>query len=147
MEPAVGGVIAMSVQLEFINLIIPIKTIEEKYPGGWEQCLSDYRHSLGGAVWYDDHLFRLGAMSPDGMKFLIDSWEELGFTGYEVEGGESRWVDMCVVEELFSAPTLECDWIIIGDRSATLRGKPPTLPVGRNEMVARTQGEKNDNDI
>ena len=50
----------MSVALEFIDFIVPISTIREKYPGGWEQCLKDHSPLLGGRVWHDDHLLRNG---------------------------------------------------------------------------------------
>ncbi len=32
----------MAVALEFIDFIVPIAAIREKYPGGWEQCLKDH---------------------------------------------------------------------------------------------------------
>ena len=31
----------MAIITEFINFIVPIKIIEQKYPGGWAQCLYD----------------------------------------------------------------------------------------------------------
>jgi hypothetical protein len=45
----------MAVELEFINLIVPIALIKQKYPGGWEQCLDDHANLIGGRVWYDEH--------------------------------------------------------------------------------------------
>lgn len=32
----------MSVESEFIDFLVPIKIIKEKYTGGWEQCLKDH---------------------------------------------------------------------------------------------------------
>ena len=61
----------MAIQLEFINLIVPIDTIKAKYPGGWEACLEDHKDAIGGRIWYDDYLFRDGAMSPMDMQFLV----------------------------------------------------------------------------
>ena len=54
----------MAIALEFIDFIVPIATIGEKYPGGWAQCLRDHNHLNGKRVWFDEHLLRNGAMSP-----------------------------------------------------------------------------------
>ena len=32
----------MAIALEFIDLVVPIRTLEEKYSGGWRQCLADH---------------------------------------------------------------------------------------------------------
>ncbi len=32
----------MAVELEYLSFIVPIGTIEKKYPGGWVQCLADH---------------------------------------------------------------------------------------------------------
>ena len=48
----------MAIKLEFYDIIIPIKTIQKKYPGGWKKCLKDHDGDIGGRVWYDEHLFR-----------------------------------------------------------------------------------------
>lgn len=49
----------MAIQLEFIDFIVPRSVIEEKYPGGWVQCLKDHKNLIGGRVWYDEHLFAM----------------------------------------------------------------------------------------
>jgi len=102
----------MSIQLEFINFIIPISTIDEKYLGGWDQCLKDHENLIGGRVWYDSHLFRDGAMNSMDIGNLVDWWKEMGFTPTVEIDGESHWQDMCVVEGMFGGTTLNCDWLI-----------------------------------
>jgi len=62
----------MAIKLEFLDLIVPIKTIKKKYPGGWKQCLKDHNGLIGGRVWYDEHLFRDGAMSPNDIAYLLN---------------------------------------------------------------------------
>ena len=69
----------MAFALEFIDFIVPIAVIREKYPGGWEQCLIDHERLIGGRVWFDDHLLRDGAMNPNDIESLIEEWTELGF--------------------------------------------------------------------
>jgi hypothetical protein len=64
----------MAVQLEFINFIVPIKVIKQKYPGGWEQCLKDHEDLIGGRVWFDEHLLRDGAMNPLDISYLLEEW-------------------------------------------------------------------------
>ena len=49
----------MAIALEFIDLIIPISVIEEKYPGGWNQCLLDHAELIGGAVESPHRVVRL----------------------------------------------------------------------------------------
>lgn len=62
----------MAISLEFNDFVVPISLIWEKYSGGWEQCLADHREDIGGRVWYDEHLFRDGAMGVDDIEALIE---------------------------------------------------------------------------
>ena len=39
----------MAIALEFIDFVVPIALIRQKYPGGWEQCLQDHERLIGGA--------------------------------------------------------------------------------------------------
>ena len=61
----------MAIQLEFIDLVVPRSVIEAMYPGGWDGCLSDHRSLIGGRVWFDEYLFRDGAMNPTDIKALV----------------------------------------------------------------------------
>lgn len=127
----------MSVGLEFIDFIISVHVIKEKYPGGWGKCLSDHEGLIGGRVWYDDYLFRDGAMSPNDIRNLLDKWSELGFnTHIEVGKKPTKWVDVCVVERMFGGATLECEWVkvdAVGD-FAYLKGKPAGEVISRNNF-------------
>jgi hypothetical protein len=78
----------MAIALEHINFIVRRLTIEEKYPGGWEQCLIDHASSLGTRVWYDEHLFRDGAMNPIDMENLVNAWRDIGFQAILINGGQ-----------------------------------------------------------
>ena len=121
----------MAIQLEFIDFIVPIKTIKEKYPGGWEQCIKDHKKSIGGAIWYDDHLFRTGAMSPMGIGYLIEEWGELGFHTHDGGNNPSKWIDVCVIESMFGGATLPCDWIEVVDDIAYLKNESKGEVIGR----------------
>ena len=118
----------MAIALEFINVVVPISVVVRKYPGGWERCLEDHADVLGSVVWYDDHLFRDGAMSPADIETTVDRWRSLGFTPIATTGtGRPCWKDVCVVEALSARPTLPCGWISIdADRHvAYLKGTAP----------------------
>ena len=131
----------MSVQLEFIDFIVPIATIKEKYPGGWEQCLKDHDYAIGGRIWYDEHLFRDGTMNSMDMKYLVQHWQSLGFiTHVTNEKGEpAKWLDVCVNESLFGGVTMTCDWIDYDRISggAYLTGTEPGKLIGRKDFKAK----------
>ena len=128
----------MAIALEFIDFIVPIAVIREKYPGGWEQCLKDHANIIGGRVWFDEHLLRDGAMSPMGIENLIDEWTTLGFQPFEERNGQNFWKDCCVAESIFGGATLQCDWLAIGEDgcSAYLRGTEPGEVIGRIKKAA-----------
>lgn len=115
----------MAIATEFINFIVPIQVIRDKYPGGWEQCLKDHEHLIGGRVWYDEYLFRDGAMNPTDTEYLVERWEAKGFIGITTTNNQRYWQDMCVFT--FGGPTVGCDWIDFDNeiRIAFLKGTEP----------------------
>lgn len=136
----------MAIALEFIDLVIPIVRIEEAYPGGWKQCLADYDAAIGARVWYDQHLFRDGAMDPETMRRRVEGWAVLGFevTGTHVAGAGAQkkkrryWKDVCVVDWRNGGATLPCDWlsITLPDRTAQLAGTEPVALAWRKQPCA-----------
>ena len=125
----------MAIQLEFMNLIVPVQIIEEKYPGGWDGCLRDHARSLGRVVWYDDHLFRTGAMDPDLMDNLIVKWTRLGFESTEMVGGKTVWKDFCVVTSC-GVSRYDCPWLESDpeSRSAWKTGTDPGDTINREYL-------------
>ena len=128
----------MAIATEFIDFIVPIHIIRDKYPGGWEQCLEDHEHLIGGRVWYDEHLFRNGAMNPGDIASLVETWQEMGFECYREVEGKKHWQDVCVFEAMFGGPTMPCDWIDFDrkDRIAFLKGTQP------GEVAYRRSGDE-----
>src|SRR5690606_33369230 len=128
---AFGGV--MAIALAFIDFIVPIAAIRDKFPGGWTQCLKDHKASIGGRVWYDAHLFRDGAMSPRDIESLVRRWASLSFEPTERRDERQIWKDFCVVESMRGGSTLACEWLGIGSdgRSAYLKGPDPGQLAGR----------------
>lgn len=117
----------MSVVLEFINLLVRIDAIDVSYAGGWASFLKDHEDEIGRRAWYDDHLFRTGAMNSDDMRDLVNSFESSGFQLARFEGTRRvEWTEGCVVEPIFG-PSLPCRWLAFTEyrRAAYLRGKSP----------------------
>lgn len=114
----------MAIKLEFIDFVVPIALIRQKYPGGWKQCLKDHERLIGGRVWFDEHLLRDGAMNPGDIESLVEEWTGLGFQPTVELDGQRIWKDCCVVESMFGGPTLPCDWLEFSEdgQSAWLSG-------------------------
>lgn len=125
----------MAIQLEFLNFIVPVQVIEEKYSGGWDACLRDHAKSIGRVVWYDEHLFRTGAMDPDLMDNLITKWTRLGFDATESVGNSVIWKDFCIVAS-YGVSQYDCPWIVVdpAERSAWLMGTVHREIVGRDHF-------------
>ena len=123
----------MTIALEFIDFIVPIHVIDQKYPGGWAQCHAEHEPLIGGRVWFDGHLLRDGGMNPGDIEALVQEWSELGFQPTQERNGRRVWKDFCVVESMFGGPTLPCDWLSIcqDGRSAFLAGTEPGEIIGR----------------
>jgi hypothetical protein len=126
----------LAVFCEFLNFIVPIDIIREKYDGGWDQCIKDHQPLIGGRVWFDDHLFRDGAMSPPDMQDRLNYWEQQGLEPFRILNGDKAWKDCCIVEApLGAGPTLPCDWIELSEdgTAATLKGSGPGEVAGPYE--------------
>lgn len=126
----------MAVRLEFINLIVPIKIIEKHCENGFKGFLEDVKEMIGGKIWYDEHLFRDGAMNPMDIESLVDFWTNKGLTPYEEKDGQKCWKDMCAVEGMFGGPTLPCNWIVFDreNNCVHLKGHEKGKIIGREEM-------------
>lgn len=127
----------MAIALEFIDFVVPIALIRQKYPGGWAQCLQDHERLIGGRVWFDEHLLRDGAMNPADIESLVDEWTSLGFQPTAEVDGQRIWQDCCVVESMLGGPTLPCDWLELSEdgRSAWLKRTQPGENKGRQKRV------------
>lgn len=133
----------MTIQLEFIDFIVPRSVIEKKYPGGWIQCLKDHENLIGGRVWYDEHLFRDGAMNPMDIEGLVNEWQRLGFNTHKenADGMPIEWLNVCVCESMLGGSTLKCDWIDvdINTQTASLKGCDQDKIVTRRDFSITEQ--------
>jgi hypothetical protein len=51
----------VAVRLEFIDILVPVHVIEDRYPGGLQQCVADHHGLIGRRMWHDGLLLRDGA--------------------------------------------------------------------------------------
>lgn len=124
----------MPVFLEFYNVLVRRDTIERKVEGGWDAFISD---TFVAAEWYDDCLFRTGAMNPMDVERIVDNLKARGLNPVKEVDGQEWWDDICVFASMFG-PTLPCEWIdmeyhinnvkavnavrMLGDLSETVEG-------------------------
>ena len=106
----------MSVMLEFSNVIVRRDSIENKYPGGWDEWKKNHK------FWYDDHLYRTGSMGDD--EHIYEELNSYGMVGIQEDSqGRQVWIDYCnittgpEVELLYG----ECDWVEIDVESWTVK--------------------------
>ena len=130
----------MSIATEFIDFIVPIATIRQKYPGGWEQCLQDHQELIGKRVWFDEHLFRDGSMGPQGIEALVEYWDDLGFECFTEVDGKNHWHDACVFEGMFGGATMPCEWIAVDKKTGGvyLAGTEPGEMIGPQRNLDET---------
>ncbi len=132
----------MAIALIYMNFLVPVQTIRNKYPGGWEQCMQDYKQEIAiGRIWFDEYLFHDGAMDPRMIDGFIARWEERGFQIAKIVEEQSQWADMCCIEYLGHRMP---DWLEIAPNgySASLAGTPPgevVTPDWMKRKIAESQ--------
>jgi hypothetical protein len=103
----------MAIALEFIDLVIPVALIRDRYPGGWEACVRDHESLIGRRVWFDEFLWRDGALTVADIEARVSGWAVLGFRPTTARGPERRWDDLCVINADTRGSILACPWIEI----------------------------------
>jgi hypothetical protein len=123
----------VAVRLEFIDVLVPVHVINEKYPGGFAQCLADHRPLIGRRMWHDGRLLRDGALDPASARALVEGWQAIGIEPLQWVNGRLAWKDVCVVDTNAGGPTVVCDWLEWDPkrRVAWLRGATRGEAVGR----------------
>ncbi len=115
----------MAVVLEFIDLIIPIATIEQCAVGGFQGFLREEGEWVGKMIWWDDHLCRAdGAMNSADVSSMIRKWEERGLRAFTGEGDDRAWSDLSVIDA-WRGPRWPCPWLAFDKAIAWHSGFPP----------------------
>lgn len=123
----------MAVRLEFIDVLVPVHVIEDRYPGGFTQCLADHRSLIGRRVWHDGRLLRDGALDATSARARVEGWQALGIEPLQWVGRRLHWKELCVVDLAAGGPTVPCGWLAWDARAriAWLRGTDRGETVGR----------------
>lgn len=116
----------MAVRLQFINLVIPISTLERVFAaeGGFAGFLSSMGGPANEMLWHDAHLCRVdGAMHWPDMDEAAAAWEDRGLQGLVGTGPHQWWKDFAVCTS-GRGPTFPCEWLIYdaGDNCVFLAG-------------------------
>lgn len=93
----------MSVLAEAISVIVPRSVLDAKYPGGLAGYAADCPNKT---FCTDEHLTRVGFMSPVDVQAYIRRLESHGFI--YLRGGKA--IDLCVVDQ-HRGPVTPCEWI------------------------------------
>ena len=97
----------MAVFIQFINVLVPVSVLNEKYPDGLDGYIRDHGR---GTFCCDGRLTRVGFMSPvDAEQFLI-GLENQGLTLMEGDA----WKDIAIVAQPSPRATAGCSWIAVG---------------------------------
>ena len=95
----------MSLGLLFWNIIIRIENISS-----FDELLAESDKRIGANIWYDEHLYREGAMGYGDIEHMLEYWQRRGLVGKVEDQKGQSWSDICVVA---SAAGLEakCEWL------------------------------------
>jgi hypothetical protein len=121
----------MSVPIEFISVIVPVRTIEKRFDGG----MTRFRKVLGEGQT-DGKLVRLGGMSPMAVSWIVNDLERGGLKGIHIREGKETWLDFCVVDHC-SGLTLPCAWIEVDLDKGEVKWKKLNLGLDRKKGSCR----------
>lgn len=110
----------MALQLEGISVVIPLSKIYEVYEGGEEAFWKD-NHPLEGEC--DGEIIRMSFSNSTDVECIIEDWKKRGLKPTRKLKSQICWQDLCVVD-LFSGPTLPCDWLEYDPENLSARLKP-----------------------
>jgi hypothetical protein len=118
----------MAIQLEFCNVIVPVRIIREKLG---DEVFEKEFSMLTDVCWNDGLLFRDGCMNEYALEDMLDEWQSKGFELLTMIDGRKHWKDLCVVNSRYG-PSYPCEWIEY-DREKNivwLKGHDPGPAVG-----------------
>jgi len=126
----------MAITLEAINLIIPLKSINYTYPGGFDLFIRQNLIKFSENYCHDAVLFRAGAADIYEIESMVSYWLERGLIPYGGTTTSKFWKDMCVITSPPPELTLPCAWAEIDaeNNCVSLKGSPKGRIIGLDEM-------------
>ena len=103
----------MAIRLQFINLVVPVATLERVLAsqGGFQGFIQKQGSFLGDMVWHDAYLCRVeGAMNWTDVEEMVARWEVHGLQGLVGVAPQQWWKDFAVCASKRGA-SFPCDWL------------------------------------
>ena len=120
----------MAVAIEFIHLFIPMRLIDEQYPGGWPAWKIRYAPVIGRSAWFDERLYTQCAMNGMDIDTYADEWKHSFSQLFATpEGYEERWNS--AVGKFMHPNGGPLDWFKMGGHSAWLIGDEGSKRISR----------------
>ena len=115
----------MAVAIRAFTVVVPIRSIENGYPGGFQAWLEEAKDAIGHRVWLDGRLTAVSHFDPEQAGEAIQYWRRMGFASYSA-GNADALVCALVDAQLGLAPTPSCDWLEFdpGIPCVWLKGEP-----------------------
>lgn len=137
---------AMAIHLQSLNLLVPMRLISSRYPGGIEACIDDHESLIGTRIWFDASIWRHGADTPEAMAILVEGWRSVGLQPLAREHDGNRWLDLCVVDSTRASRALPCpcSWLELSDDAehGWLSGTAPGHVFGPGDFPLPQAGER-----
>lgn len=114
----------MSLTIDIVALVIPIKNIERVYPGGFAKYKQDNAKSNRLLFDYDEHLVRIGSMDSGSIESQIRVWEEYGLIAYETDRVQPVAKDFYYIHNWAKAKR-ECLWLGVDEERSCVYWKDP----------------------
>ena len=93
----------MAVALQCLNLIIPVRCIAARWPGGFAAFWRS--HGQQPRLWHDGRLLRDGAMHLLELQRQLQWWQQHGL------GAVAGQQDLCIVDVQRGLISQPCDWL------------------------------------
>jgi hypothetical protein len=97
----------MSVLIEGISIVVPMRTIERRHDGGFE----DFRDWVSGLRWcHDEHLAAVHFQKNETVGEILGQLNR----NYISVKDHGRWETVAVVHQRWASALAPCDWLTIG---------------------------------
>lgn len=103
----------MAIRLQFINLVVPVATLERVFAaeGGFAGFLATQGAPSNEMLWHDGQLCRVdGAMNWPDVDDMVVRWEAHGLQGLVGTDPQQWWKDFAICASGRGA-TFPCDWL------------------------------------
>src|SRR5882724_8845109 len=128
----------MAIRLQFVNLVIPVATLERALAGqgGFRKFIESQGPLLNEMVWSDAYLCCVdGAMDWSLTEDMVARWEAHGLQGLVGVAPHQWWKDLAICASGRGA-TFPCDWLQYDakENCVYLNGTPKVEVIGPSPL-------------